>query len=45
MAKRPRGVDRDVWRAQRDQIWKRRNMTFNLLMVIAILAFLWRNCL
>jgi hypothetical protein len=44
MARRPPGADREVWRAERDQIWKRRNMILNLLMVIAILAVLWRNC-
>ncbi len=44
MAKRPAGVDPEEWRAQRNRIWRQRNMTFNVLMLVAIIAVLWRNC-
>ena len=44
MAKRPPGVDPKLWAAERARIWRRRNMTFNVLMLLAIIAVLWRNC-
>jgi hypothetical protein len=37
-------MDPKIWRAERNQLWRQRNMTLNVLMVIAIVALIWRNC-
>ena len=42
MAVRPAGKDRDDWRRERDQVWKRRNRVITILMVVAILLILAR---
>ena len=44
MAKRPRGVSRKVWLAERAEIWRRRNMILNGLMLLAIVLVLFRYC-
>lgn len=42
MAKRPEGVDPEVWRARRAAHWRRINWVLNLLMVLAALAIILR---
>ena len=42
MAKRPAGMDVEEWRKQRAAYWKRINWTLNVLMIVAILALVWR---
>ncbi len=42
MAKRPAEVDRQSWLTQRRQVWRRRNMVLNGLMLLAITALLIR---
>jgi hypothetical protein len=44
MAKRPEGVDKEQWLAERQRVWKRRNMVINGLMLIVIVAIYVRNC-
>ncbi len=42
MAKRPAGVHRETWRAERRQVWRTRNLILNLLMILAIALVLAR---
>ena len=42
MAKRPAGVDTETWRSQRAQVWRRRNIVLNGLMIAVIVAVLVR---
>ncbi len=42
MAKRPPGVDPETWRAQRDELWGRRNRVSNIVMLAAIAVVLAR---
>jgi hypothetical protein len=42
VAKRPSGTDKQTWRAQRNETWRRRNRILNILMVAAIIAVLVR---
>ncbi len=44
MAKRPPHIPPEQWRKQRDEYWKRVNRGFNVVLVIAVLAFVLRNC-
>jgi hypothetical protein len=42
MAKRPANMSVEEWRAQRAAYWRRINWTLNILMLVAILALVWR---
>jgi hypothetical protein len=42
MAKRPEGVDRAQWQAERAAVWARRNRMLNMAMLIAIAAVVLR---
>ena len=42
MARRPAGVDRDEWLRERREVWRRRNRVFNILMLLAVAAVLFR---
>ena len=42
MLKRPQGIDREIWRSERNSVWRRRNRMLNLLMIAAIVAVLVR---
>lgn len=42
MAKRPPGVDPEAWRTQRAEVWRRRNIVLNGLMIAVIVAVLVR---
>lgn len=44
MAKRPEGVDRDTWLAERARIWRRRNLVINALMWVVIAILFVRYC-
>jgi hypothetical protein len=38
MMRRPKDMDHETWKAQRNAHWKRINRVWNVLMVLAILA-------
>jgi hypothetical protein len=42
MAKRPEHVDPQVWRRERERLWRRRNRLFNYLILAVSAALLVR---
>jgi hypothetical protein len=42
MAKRPAGVDRAQWQAERSAVWARRNRILNVAMLVAAAALIVR---
>ena len=44
MARRPEGVSREAWLAQRARHWKRINRALTIAMLVVVAAVLARNC-